>query len=223
MRLTPWQGIALLAAALVLGWLAIAHAAAEPTCADADKAFEGGRYTVAAKEYIEVIAEDPDSDCALKGLELTTRRLCRHANWLKRRRHPADAATAYSGIFKFEPAKGQAACKKGDKPLDPPKTVQGPPGPKGDKGEKGDPGPKGDKGEPGPKGDTGDPGPKGDTGDKGAKGDPGDKGDRGPKGEKGDKGDKGDPGEKGDRGPKGEKGDKGDRGPPGRGLVCCTG
>lgn len=174
MRLTPWQGIGLLAAALVLGVLAIAHAAAPPTCSDADKAFEGRRYTEAAKAYIAVIAEDPDSDCVEPHLTQSVRRLCRHANWLKVRRHPEDAATAYAAIFKLEPVKGQATCKMGDKPPDPPKTVAEPPGPMGDKGDKGDPG---DKGAPGEKGDKGEQGDRGPT--RGAKVD---KGDRGPRG-----------------------------------------
>lgn len=214
MRLTPWQGIGLIFAALLLGGLAIAHAAAPPTCGDADKAFEGGRYTEAAREYIAVIAEDPDSECATRRLARSIRRLCRHANWLKRRRHPEPAATAYAALFALEPGKGQAKCRKGDKPPDPPKVVRGPKGEKGDKGEPGD------KGEKGDTGDKGDPGEKGAKGDKGDRGDKGEKGDTGPKGAPGDKGAKGEPGPRGDRGPRGPKGD---RGPPGRSLLCCTG
>jgi hypothetical protein len=220
MRLTPWQGIGLLAAALVLGVLAIAHAAAPPTCSGADKAFEARRYTEAVKAYIAVLGEDPDSTCVEPHLTQSVRRLCRHANRLKARRHPEDAATAYSAIFKLEPARGQGECKKGDKPGPSPKTIVGPPGPKGDTGAKGD---RGDKGDAGDKGDKGDPGAKGDPGVKGDPGENGDKGDKGATGDRGAKGERGDKGEQGDRGPRGAKGEKGDRGPRGWSAPCCTG
>lgn len=178
MRLTRWQGIGLLFAALLLSLLAVAHAAAPPTCSDAEKAFDGGRFTEAANEYIAVIAEDPDSDCVDKLLDSVVQ-LCVHADWLKARNHPEAAAEAYAAIFKLEPVVGQWTCDEGDEP---------PPGEKGDKGDTGDTGAKGEEGD---KGDTGD---KGKTGDTGAKGDEGDKGDPGAKGARGDKGDKGDRG-----------------------------
>ena len=220
MRLTAWQGIGLLIAALVLGGLAIAHAAAPPTCSDADDAFETGRYTEAVKAYVEVLAEDPGSSCVEPNRTLSVRKLCRHANRLERRRHPEAAATAYAAIFKLEPVRGQRTCRKGDKPA---KTVAGPPGPKGDTGKKGATGDRGPRGVPGGKGDTG---KKGATGDRGAKGEQGDKGDigaRGATGDRGAKGEQGDKGRPGDRGPRGAKGDKGDRGPRGGSMLCCTG
>jgi collagen triple helix repeat protein len=173
MRLTPWQGIGMLVLAAGLILVAVVHAAATPTCSDAQKAFKGHRYTAAAEEYIKVLAEDPESTCARRDLERTVRVLCVHANWLKLRRHPEAAAAAYTAIFKLEPTRGVDSCAIGDPPPDPSKTVQGPPGPKGDKGDKGD---------PGEKGDTGDKGDKGDDGDKG---DPGDRGKRGPRGYRG--------------------------------------
>ena len=227
MRLTPWQGIGLLAAALVLGVLAIAHAAAPPTCSDADDAFETGRYTEAAKAYIAVLEEDPDSTCVEPRLTRTVSQLCGRANTLKARGYPEDAATAYSAIFKLEPVKGQSVCEDGDG--EDPKTVTGPPGPKGEKGDTGKKGDTGEQGEQGEQGDTGakgDRGEQGDAGDKGAKGDTGAKGDKGDKGATGDRGAKGaqgDKGEPGERGPRGPRGDKGERGPRGGSMLCCTG
>ena len=232
MRLTPWQGIGLLAAALVLAGLAIAHAAAPPTCSDAHDAYETGRYTEAVKAYVAVLKEDPDSTCVEPRLTRSVSRLCGYANSLKARRYPEDAATAYSAIFKVEPARGQRVCEDGDKEDPKTKTVTGPPGPKGDTGAKGDTGEKGAtgdrgaKGETGAKGDTGekgDAGEQGEKGDTGAKGDKGDQGDKGATGDRGAKGGRGDKGDPGDRGPRGPKGDKGDRGPRGGSMLCCTG
>jgi|SRR3954447_8530214 Collagen triple helix repeat (20 copies) len=240
MRLTPWQGIGLLVAALVLAGLAIGHAAAAPTCSDADKAFDGRRYTEAAKLYIEVLAEDPGSACVKPNLVISVRTLCSHANWLKRRRHPEDAAAAYAAIFKLEPTRGQAACRMGDPPADTPKAVRGPRGPRGYRGKQGSAGENGNNGKRGPQGDQGPqgergrqgkPGDEGQAGENGNNGRPGPRGAQGPQGERGRQGPRGEQGRSGKNGKNGRNGRRGPQGRPGPqgpagargGLLCCTG
>jgi hypothetical protein len=142
---TPWQGFGLLALAGVLVATAVLHVAAPASCADADRARGEERYTQAAEGYTKILDDEPESECAQRGMDLTIYALCGRANRLEKANHTKDAEEAYSTVFALEPesrisgcAKAAAAATPGPgEPMRGPKGDPGPPGPPGKDGADG--------------------------------------------------------------------------------------
>jgi hypothetical protein len=166
-HLTPWRGAGLLAlAAVLVAVVALDLTAPEKprSCASAKASRHNGLLKQAGKAYAEILADQPDTDCATEGMRIVVRRMCTRAEAIRKAGHAEDAAKVYSAALASEPLLGvRKACEEAPVPTcgATPTTdcvARGPTGPQGPRGDRGDRGPQGKQGT---KGDRGDRGPRG--------------------------------------------------------------
>lgn len=103
MRVGPWVLVSFMAAAIVLVVLAVGDAAAPASCADADASVDGELFTQAEQRYREILAEEPENDCAQDGMDRVAAELCKRANELMQYRASSPAKTMYRRVLAFEP------------------------------------------------------------------------------------------------------------------------
>jgi hypothetical protein len=104
MRLTLWWMIALvgLAGALVA---AVALASSAPaSCSDAKGAHEGEMLAEAGKQYVALLGDEPDNECARRGLIETQHRRCDLAKRLIQRERLDDAEKLLLGALNTDPS-----------------------------------------------------------------------------------------------------------------------
>ena len=80
MRLTPGLFVALVLAALV--FFAVPVVGSSSACGEAEDHFEHDRTAAAEKAYADILADDPDSECAAEGMTKVIDRRCTEAKKL---------------------------------------------------------------------------------------------------------------------------------------------
>jgi hypothetical protein len=103
MHVGPWVLVSLMVAVIVLVVLAVGDAAAPSSCADAEDSVDGKLFTQAERRYREILAEEPENDCAQEGMDRVAAGLCKRANELMRFRASSPAKTMYRQVLSFEP------------------------------------------------------------------------------------------------------------------------
>jgi hypothetical protein len=159
-RMTMRTVLVLLAVAAVLVALVAldaTNADRAAACDDPDAASAGGLLARADKGYDEILADDPESDCALTGRRQVATKACHRARVVATGKAKAEARKLFTTLLAREPPNERPCALKGLRDTAPPPdgtdggsrltvVVQGEKGDKGDPGAKGDPGDHGDPG-----------------------------------------------------------------------------
>jgi collagen triple helix repeat protein len=179
MRSSPLLLALLLAVAVGLLVTVFLGSTAPASCKQADTSRTAQLIAQANKAYVAILKDEPDSDCATRGMQLVVRELCRRADILRTNDQDEQARKVYSSVLtadlpdwdKAHPPDWNVGCAlRGLKaivtptPAPSPCGCQGPPGPKGDAGPKGQRGETGMRGKRGPRGRRGRRGPQGPQG-----------------------------------------------------------
>ena len=102
MRLTPLLFVVLVIA--VIGLLSVAglDSFAPASCSDAKASLDAGLTANAEKAYRAILADEPDSECAVIGMRTVARRRCAAADRLRLGGVPDEAKTQYAALLLME-------------------------------------------------------------------------------------------------------------------------
>lgn len=100
MRLTPGLFVVLTLAAIV--FFAVPIAGSSSACTEAGEHLDNYLTADAEKAYREILADDPDSDCAAEGMTEVIRRRCTEAAELLRAGELKEAEEAYLKLLEME-------------------------------------------------------------------------------------------------------------------------
>jgi hypothetical protein len=106
MNLSPWRIVGLVILAVLLLAVAVLDASAPavpPSCSAADGSRTHGLVTQAQEEYVAILAKEPASSCARKGMERAGAALCRLGNQIVEGGGDVAAARLYSSILFEQP------------------------------------------------------------------------------------------------------------------------
>jgi len=104
MRLTPGVFAILVAVALVLLTVVWLDSVAPASCSDARKSLDHDLTAQAEKDFLSILAEEPDSECAANGIDEVVKQKCADANDQLENGLLAEAEKAYLAVLAERPA-----------------------------------------------------------------------------------------------------------------------
>jgi hypothetical protein len=113
MRLTPWMTIVLVVAAVAFVAVALLDEAAPASCSSADSSRHEHLLAQAEKGYVAILADEPDSGCAARGMRELTGLLCARGDQLARNGRKAEAEKVYAAVLTKEPPSGHKCAAAG--------------------------------------------------------------------------------------------------------------
>jgi hypothetical protein len=102
MRLTPLLFVLLVVVALGLLSLAALDSFAPASCSDPKASLDAGLTTNADKAYRAILADEPDSKCAISGVRAIARRRCAAADRLRLAGAADEAKKQYDALLSME-------------------------------------------------------------------------------------------------------------------------
>jgi hypothetical protein len=169
LRLTPWQAVLALLVAALLFTTAALDVTGPRSCGPAADSLSQGRLDDAQKAFGAILAEEPESDCAARGMAQLALQRCARVALVRSDGYEEQAKKEYETLLTIEPRQGSFDSCKAPQPDPPPIpecpgkgcVVQIVPGLRGPRGPPGSPGEPGADGAPGRPGRPGKPGQDG--------------------------------------------------------------
>jgi hypothetical protein len=110
MRLNPWNLTIPLAVAIVLITIVVLRIAPPASCDHADASLRSGLVTQAQQGYLAILADEPESSCAARGMVELVETLCARAWLMSRGKAVEQAETVYVSVIAMEPQNWDVRC-----------------------------------------------------------------------------------------------------------------